>query len=417
MPTRPLSDEAAQEAADTLQAHGGNKSHAAAALGLDRGTFRGRLKHAAERGYLGTKPVLPGFAIKSTSTQIGPDGETQREWVRQAKESGEPFQAPDGHAVKGVSALVDAEGRVIQQWIKTREGNEPVDVIEACKAAMEGWTGAAQLTPAPTSSDADLLTLLPCNDWHLGMFAWGAETQTNWDLRIAEDAIGAAVEDVIARSPASVEGIVLGGGDLLHSDNNENRTARSGNALQVDGRYQKVIGVACRLKVRTIDAMLRRHQHVTVRILPGNHDEHAAVAVAYFLAAWYRNEPRVTVDLDPSLFWWFRFGKVMLGATHGHTVKIQRLPGLMAARRAQDWGETQHRYGHGFHVHHAGKMTAEDNGVVLETHRAPIPPDGWHWGAGFLSGRSVQAITYHRLIGDFGRVSTVLMDAMQAEAA
>jgi len=37
-----------------------------------------------------------------------------------------------------------------------------------------------------------------------------------------------------------------------------------------------------------------------VRILKGNHDEHAAVAVSYFLLAWYRNEPRVkraTLDL------------------------------------------------------------------------------------------------------------------------
>ena len=84
--------------------------------------------------------------------------------------------------------------------------------------------------------------------------------------------------------------MVLGGGDLIHSDTNDNKTARSGNALQVDGRYDKVIGAACRLVARTIDAALHTHNRVRVRILKGNHDEHAAVAVAYYLLGWYRNE-------------------------------------------------------------------------------------------------------------------------------
>lgn len=104
---------------------------------------------------------------------------------------------------------------------------------------------------------------------------------------------------------------MLGGGDLLHADNSENRTARFGNALQVDGRRPKVLMAACKLMVRTVELCLACHRHVTLRILPGNHDENSAVSVAYFLAAWFRDEARVTVDLDPSLFWWFRWGRPM----------------------------------------------------------------------------------------------------------
>lgn len=63
-----------------------------------------------------------------------------------------------------------------------------------------------------------------------------------------------------------------------------------------------MLKVACHVMVRTVDAMLRRHGRVTVRVLPGNHDEHASVAVSYFLMAWYRDEPRVTVDVGPGLF-------------------------------------------------------------------------------------------------------------------
>jgi len=219
------------------------------------------------------------------------------------------------------------------------------------------------------------------------------------------------VEDTLARSTASGHCIVLGGGDLLHADNSENKTARSGNVLQVDGRYQKVVGVATKLMVRTTEAALRRHGRVTVRILPGNHDEHSAVAVAYFLAAWFRNEPRVTVDLDPSLFFWFRFGTVLLGATHGHTVKAKDMASIMAHRRAKDWGETKFRFIHCFHVHHREVLATEGKGVITEVHQAPIPQDAWHFGAGFLSGRSIKAITYHERLGWYGDVITPIQDA------
>ncbi len=404
MPTPPLSDELARQAAEAFREYG-DKNAAATALGIPRQTLQGRLKVAAERGMLGTEPVLPGYAIKSVASKTV-DGA----WVKQTREHGEEFEVPAGHTIKGVSALVDAEGRTIQQWVKTRNEYAPQDIAAILKSAFADVQPAppVPLVIAPATS---LLTLTPLADWHIGLFAWHRETETNWDLKIAERVIGEAIEDLISRSPPSAEAIVLGGGDLLHSDTNENKTARSGNALQVDGRYQKVLMTACRLVVRTIDANLRRHGHVTVRILPGNHDEHAAVAVAYFLLAWYRNEPRVTVDVDPSLFFWFRFGAVLLGATHGHTVKLKDMASIMAHRRAEDWGATLFRYVHGFHIHHSSKIASEGNGVIAESHQTPTPQDAWHFGSGFLSGRSMQTITYHREFGEVSRVRVAMMDA------
>ncbi len=407
MSTPALSDELAAEAANAYAAHGRNQLKAAEALGLSRGAFQNRLRIAASRGLMLDHPVaMPGFRVASVST--APDG---KQHIQQKPEHGEEFQIPEGHWVKGASALVDADGRIIQQWIKTREGDfDPQQIAEWLKGAFKDVKPAKAARQPSAPADA-LLTLFPANDWHIGMFAWGQEVGENWDLKIAEETIGRAVEDTIARSPASAECIVLGGGDLLHADNSENKTAKSGNVLQVDGRYQKVVGVAVRLMVRTIDVALRRHAHVTVRILPGNHDEHSSVAIAYYLLAHYRNEPRVSVDVDPSLFFWFRFGEVMLGATHGHTVKIKDMPAIMAHRRAEDWGATKFRYVHGFHLHHSAKIATEGNGVIAEVHQAPIPQDAWHFGSGFLSGRSLQAITYHKAYGEIGRVRTAILDA------
>ncbi|KIQ05004.1 hypothetical protein RU07_02005 [Agrobacterium tumefaciens] len=398
-----LPTEELRRRSDAYREHG-TLVKAAAALGIGKSALAESIKRAAEAGLLGTEPVLPGFRISRISNT--PSGT----FIQQAPERGDRFKVPAGHVVKGVSALVDAEGRVIQQWQKTAVEHSPVDIAAILKEAFND-VAPAEPVAAPAQVYDDLLTLTPLADWHIGLFSWHRETDTNWDLKIAESVIGSAIEDLIARTPPSANAIVLGGGDLLHSDNNENKTARSGNALQVDGRYQKVLMTACRLVVRAIDASLRRHGQVTVRILPGNHDEHASVAVAYFLLAWYRNEPRVTVDVDPSLFFWFRFGKVMIGATHGHTVKLKDMASIMAHRRAEDWGATRHRFIHGFHIHHSSKFASEGGGVISESHQTPTPQDAWHFGSGFLSGRSMQSISYHKEYGEVSRVRVAMMDA------
>lgn len=406
MPNSPISDELLKEAVEAYRAHGGILA-AATVLGIPRTTFQSRLERATQRGMLlDHKPAMPGFRVSQVST--APDGSQH---IQQKPEHGDEFSVPAGHRVKGVSALVDESGREIVKWVKTTEGAlDPLAVAESLKAAFADYQPAALVAPAPESPAVELLTLLPCNDWHVGMFAWGKEVGENWDLKIAEETIGRAVEDTIARSPSSGECIVLGGGDLLHADSKRNETT-NGTPQDVDGRYEKVLTVANRLMIRTVDAALQRHDRVILRILKGNHDEHAAVAISYFLSAWYRNEPRVLVDLDPSLFFWHRFELVMLGATHGHTVKLSAMPGIMAHRRAEDWGATKFRYVHGFHIHHTSKIATEGNGVLCESHQAPIPQDAWHFGSGYLSGRSLQAITYHARFGEIGRVRTAILDA------
>lgn len=399
----PISQDEIDAAVAAYAIHGTVRA-TAAALGMSYGATQLRLSRGAEAGLLGTKPVLPGFAIKSIASKEGDA------WVRQVKAPGGEYKTPDGHSIKGESALVDADGRVIQRWVKTRNEYSPQDVVDILKSAFVDYQTPSAV-PGPRTFSTDLLTLYPCNDWHINLLTWGRETGQNWDLKIAERVIGDGIDETVARSPESGLAIVLGGGDLVHADTNDNRTAQSGNVLEADGRHQKGIEVAQRLKVRTIDRVLAKNDRVIVRVLKGNHDEYSATAIAYFLQAWYRNEPRVTVDVDPSLFFWHRFGKVMLGATHGHTVKLKDMASIMAHRRAEDWGATKFRYVHGFHIHHKTQYATEGGGVISESHQAPIPPDAWHFGAGYLSGRSLQSISYHKDYGEVSRVRVAMLDA------
>lgn len=116
------------------------------------------------------------------------------------------------------------------------------------------------------------------------------------------------------------------------------------------------------------------------------------------------------MDIDPSLFWWFRFGKVFLGATHGHQAKAKDMPMIMAARHPADWGSSKFRYTHGFHLHHKEMTKSEHSGVVTEIHASPAPQDGWHYGMGFLSGRCMTSIIYRESKGEVGRITEVIED-------
>jgi hypothetical protein len=396
----------------------GTYRKAAEAIGVACSTFSDRMKRAGELGLLGTDPVIHGFRISRVSTQEDETGHTVKRYIQQKPELGDKFEQPEGHSVKGVSALVDADGRVIQKWIKTRNEYSAEQITDMLKAAYEAgeFDFVRPVTPrynveAWDKFEDDKLTLYPLADFHLGLFSWGKETGLNWDLKIAEEKIGETLEEVFKRSPRSREGIVLGGGDLLHSDTNENKTAKSGNALQVDGRYQKILFAACRLMVKATELALHKHEKVTVRILQGNHDEHSSFAVAYFLLAWFRNEPRVTIDCSPSIYFWYEFGKVLIGAAHGHTVKMNLMPQIMASIMSEAWGRTLHRYVHGFHIHHKSQYVSEGGGVICESHQTPTAKDAWHAFAGYLSGRSIQSITYHALYGEISRVRVALLDA------
>ena len=402
-----LSDDLCREAAAVLAANGGYAA-GAAQLGLPVNTFRNRVKRAAERGMMGFAPVLPGFRI--TQSTSGPRGD----YVQQRPEPGRTFEVPAGQVVKGVSALVDTEQRVLMEWVKTK-AETGIDWNEVFRDAFHDFDGRAEPIEAPEHASDKLFNFIPCNDWHINLLCWAQEVGVNWDLKIAENTIGNAIVSAIERTPIAQTAVVLGGGDLLHADDDTNRTAKSGHVLEADGRHQKSIQVAQRLKVRTIDAALARNERVIVRILRGNHDEYSSVAIAHFLSAWYRNDPRVTVDLDASLFWWHRFGKVMIGATHGHTVKLAQLPSIMAHRRAADWGSTSFRYVHGFHIHHHSKVASEGEGVICESHEAPIPQDAWHFGSGYISGRCVKTITYHRECGEVSRVRVAIVNGVNGE--
>ena len=371
MPTPRLPEQDLRAAIEAFKANGYNKKLAAQSLGLHPTTYNHR--------YM--KAVLAGL----DNDIVHP--------------------APAGHRIKGVSTLYQPDGQVSAQWVKTTSDAPSVEeVIEAVKAAFDEYRGEAPHTFSPEVTDAELATVYPLADWHLGLLAWRKEVGEDWDLTIAERDLKSAMSRLVGQSPRAQTGIILGLGDLLHADNYDNQTSRSKNKLDVDGRYPKVLQTATKLILYVIDLALERHDHVTVRLIPGNHDDVSAIAVTNAIATRYEGHPRVTVDADPGRFWWWRFGKVFLGAAHGDMAKMRELPLIMASRNAADWGASTHRMVLTGHIHHREKLNAKEFADVdVESFNSPAAKDAFAHGFGYAGKRSVHSITFHHETGEVSR--------------
>ena len=399
MPQPILTDEQINEAIAALKEHG-SQAAAADALGLARSTLQNRLKRAAERGLMGTRPVLPGFRIVKVSN--GPNGD----YVQQKPDVGPEFEVPAGHTVKGVSALVDAEGRTIQSWVKTRADAEQANNLREAILAVFANHSAPLLPLPPAYTDADTLSIYPIVDLHLGLYAWARETGADYDVDISAGLLRGAIANLVARSAASQTAIILDLGDYFHADDSRNQTKRSGNPLDVDTRYARVLQVGYELVVETIELALQKHAKVIYRKLPGNHDDETSLMLAISIAAHFRNEPRVEVDTDPSRFFVHKFGKVMIGATHGDQLKKSDMAGFMATNGPKEWGETEFRHGFTGHIHH--DTARVHNGVKVESFNTLAAKDAWHAGMGFTSPRTAVSITMHKDFGEIDRFTVSL---------
>jgi len=364
------------ETIEALEKHGSRRK-AARALGLDEKSIRRRLAKLERLAALkGRAPghfiagVAPGFIMGKVTVQRDETGAVERTWER---------QSPD-------SAAREAALRV---WVEE---------------LSEGIKDMVPATRAPEHCADELLVVYPAGDPHFGLYCWWEDAGEDFDLKIAEEQMTAAVDRLVASAPAAHTGLFLNLGDMFHADNQKNES-QSGHKLDVDGRWAKVQQVGLRAKIHCIRRMLEKHAEVIVRINRGNHDGHSAYALALMLSCYFHAEPRVRVDLSPSVLWYHQFGKVLIGSTHGDTIKGPALIGVMAADEPVAWGETTHRYFLVGHVHH--KDVKEYPGGIVEYFRTLAARDAWHTGQGYRAGRDMQLIVMHR---DFGEVERHRVD-------
>ncbi len=418
MPAQPLSDTLCQEAIDAFTEHGGTAA-ACKALNLNRSTYEGRMREARRRGFVSTKQ--PKLIIKSQSILHNNEGEQIARWDKSRLAGREPedtVQLPDPKRITKMSTLYDQQGKVTQQWVSEKPEDaqrEALWLLFAEEMARDVPRAKPEKPTRKLVEYEDRLLSLPLGDHHMGMLAWAEETGgDNYNIEIGEGLLRAATDRLLAKSPPCTQALIAVLGDFLHYDSHAAVTPMHKNLLDADGRFPKMVRAAIRGIRYTIEAAKRRHLNVHVIFEPGNHDTASTVWLRELVAAIYENEPRVTVDLSPGDFHYYEWGLNLIGTHHGHGVKLEALPGIMAHDRPEAWGRTRHRFIWTGHLHH--KRVVDVLGVQCEILRVLPPGDAWSAGKGHRSIRSMQAILLDREHGEVERhtVNPGMFDAKVA---
>lgn len=305
--------------------------------------------------------------------------------------------------VKGESTLYDADGNVKLTWVKTDVRADQVKAsFELIKGELlKSVKGLAKPVKCPRQALKNSLSAYMIGDAHFGCYAWEAEAGDDFDTSIASRDLRAAIDLLVAGSPASETGYLIDVGDFLHADNRSNVTPASGNLLDVDTRFQRVIRIAIEALRYCIGRMLEKHRRVKVFITPGNHNPDSAGWMAMVLEAYYSKEKRVEIETSPSKFFYQQFGKNLIGITHGDKIKLDQLPSIMATDRPKEWGDTLHRYWWTGHIHHTKHQ--EYRGCFVESFNTLAGSDAWHHASGYRSARQMQRIDLDAEHGIYSR--------------
>jgi len=351
--------------------------------------------HRKAAKHLGVDSTTIDSAIKSLKNKAASKGHSP--------EHDMIHTVPDGYLVKGVSTLYDSDGVKKIQWVKsTVDSERQAEIMKATIAALsEEVRGLSPKINKINKSNSELLVVYPFGDPHFGMQAWAKECGENFDLKEARRVTLGAVDRLLSVSPNSETAILLPLGDIYHVNDQTNTTPGHKNQLDADSRFVHILQIGIETFRYCILRALQKHNKVIVRFVSGNHDPQAVWALAFTIAAYFDNEPRVSVDLSPAKCWYYKFGNNLIGSTHGDLTKPEQLLGVMASDQAVNWGLTKHRTWLCGHVHHSS--VKEYPGVTVETFRTLAAADAYAAGHGYRAGRDMRSIVYDKEHGEIER--------------
>jgi DNA-binding transcriptional ArsR family regulator len=342
--------------------------------------------------------------ISQIALELNVSRRTMYYWATKLKDLESNVDTPKLY-VKGVSTLTDSDGNVKMQWTKedlskASKHEAMIKAIDGLVSRVDGHYHPDEFKDASRGDVRDCMTVYSLGDAHIGMLATKAETGLDHTLAKGESDLVEAMGILVSQARNTNECFIIDVGDFFHSDNMNNRTNGHGHALDVDGRYHKVLETGLNLTVKLIEMALAKHEVVRWRSAVGNHNEHTALMMSAFIKAYFRREPRVIVHDTPNMFMYHKFGKNLIGVTHGHTCKAEKLGEIMSVDCEDIWSDTRFRYWYTGHVHH--QSVKEFPSCVVETFRTLAGKDAWHTGQGYRSGQDMRAITLHK---DYGEIS------------
>jgi len=326
--------------------------------------------------------------------------------------SSENYQSESPLYLKGTSTLLDSEGKVVLQWLKTdlSKDKQLQMMHKAFKDLIEDSFKDFNFKipfDKPANTNEDLICVYPIADMHLGLRSSASITGEDYDLQKGVELLRSNMDRLVASSPNTKKALLVNLGDFVHIDDRSNSTPTNNNQLDVDGDWICIVRESVRILVELIVKLLSKHEQVIVRNAIGNHDPHVALFLSLYLEGWFKDDPRVIIESQPNHFWFYKFGKNLFGVTHGDTVKASELPEIMAADVEPSWwADSKHRVWLTGHMHH--EITKEFRTCVVKTFGTLAAKDAWNLKSGYRSKRQIKSFVYHKDKGEIQSNTIIL---------
>ena len=284
----------------------------------------------------------------------------------------------------------------VKAWLKKKR--EATDFAKLAEIFLER---AEQHAPKsfkyqPVLASRDCLYVLNIQDLHLAKLAWGRETRgADYDIKIAERVYHEAVDDLMRKVPSNrvEEVVVIVGSDFFQIDNDRSETTR-GTYVDSDSRVFKAFEVGTKIMTETIEKIANQFK-VRIVTVCGNHDATISQYLGFYVSAWFRSHPNVTVDNSFSSRKYVPYGKTLITFDHGDEIKLDKLPLTMMRENQSTVSNYKYFEVLTGHLHH--EQVDEYSGVKVRIAPALCPADSWHSKKGLIgSVRQSQGLLYQR---------------------
>lgn len=190
-------------------------------------------------------------------------------------------------------------------------------------------------------------------DFHLGLLSDENEVGESYNLDIAINYFNSCIDNIIRRAEKRKFSkiILVNLGDFIHVNNSEGTTAK-GTKQDSCGRITTIFTKALDMLIDCVDK-LAEIAPIEVVSVSGNHDREISFYLFSSLEKAFRKDDRITFNVGPNPFKAKRYGKILLGWTHGD-VKKENITDWMQVHYSKDYGESNWREIHSGHFHSQG---------------------------------------------------------------
>jgi len=355
---------------------------------------------------------------RAVARELGINESTVRQSLARSEGAGHtpwfsPAVTPEHLSLSKTTVQYNADGEVIQEW--KRLIPQAKDMEEFVSMLCERVEGKAKVkTRNPTKTDnSEVLAEMSIYDSHIGMYASVNETNdADYDCDIAGNLMVNTAEALAARYNKPSRIVVTFGGDIMHSDTRNTRTEKSGNVLDIDSRFHRVVDYAVKACYDVVQIAAKVATKVDIVIVEGNHDWHSCVWLSSVLKAFYNDCKDINVVDQQSSRKHMVYGNNLLVWAHGDGAAMNQWPQIIAAEFAPQWGATKHRHLKMGHIHHKKKNQPvrvvsetkngweEHRGLLVEHLPALCVSDAWHAEKGFIGSiKGASGFEYHKQKG------------------